>query len=143
MQLTRQSEYALKILLELASHPVGEVISSKTISERQDIPEDFLKKTIHLLALGGLVSTLRGTQGGVRLAKSAEQINIADVVAAIEGPVSINPCLVPGFICPNQEKCSINPVLARAQKAFLDELSKESLADLAGKQSASPAASSS
>lgn len=133
MQLTRQSEYALKILLELARHPFGEVISSKIISERQDIPEDFLKKTIHLLALGGLVTTQRGTQGGVRLAKSAEQINIADVVAAIEGQVSINPCLSPGYICPNQEKCSINPVLARAQQAFLNELSKESLADLAGK----------
>jgi len=142
MQLTRQSEYALKVLLELAHHPFGEVISSKIISERQDIPEDFLKKTIHLLALGGLVSTQRGTMGGVRLARSADQISIADVVTSIEGPVSINPCLSPGFICPNQEKCTINPVLARAQKAFLDELSKESLADLAGKQDLSVAAPS-
>ena len=131
MQLTRQSEYALKILLELAHHPYGEVLSSKIISERQEIPEDFLKKTIHLLALAGLVSTLRGTQGGVRLAKNAEQINIADVVTAIEGPVAINPCLSPGFTCPNQAKCTINPVLARAQQAFLEELSKESLAELA------------
>jgi len=133
LQLTRQSEYALKIILELAGHPFGEVLSSKIISERQDIPEDFLKKTIHLLALGGLVSTQRGTQGGVRLVKKAEQINIADVLTAIEGPVTINPCLAAGYNCPHQAECSISPVLARAQRAFLDELSKESLADLAQK----------
>ncbi len=133
MQLTRQSEYALKILMELAHHPYGEILSSKIISERQDIPEDFLKKTIHLLALGGLVSTQRGTQGGVRLAKQAAQIKIADVLSAIEGPVAINPCLASGFNCPHQAECSISPVLARAQRAFLEELSKESLAELAQK----------
>lgn len=133
MLLTRQTEYALKIILELAVHPYGEVISSKTISERQDIPEDFLKKTIHLLALGGLVSTQRGTQGGVRLAKGAAQINIADVLTAIEGPVAINPCLASGYNCPYQAECTISPVLRRAQQAFLAELRKESLADLAEK----------
>lgn len=130
MQLTRQSEYALRTMLELASHPFGEIISSKTISERQDIPEDFLKKTIHLLAVNSLVNTVRGTQGGVRLAKSAAEIKVSDVVEAIEGPVAINPCLASGFVCPNQATCRISPVLARAQRAFIDELSKDSLADL-------------
>jgi Rrf2 family protein len=130
MQLTRQCEYALRTMLELASHPFGEIISSKTISERQDIPEDFLKKTIHLLAVNGLVNTVRGTQGGVRLAKSAAEIKVIDVVEAIEGPVAINPCLAIGYVCPNQDTCRISPVLARAQQAFIAELSKDSLADL-------------
>lgn len=133
MQLTRQTEYALKTLLELAAHPYGEILSSKVISERQDISEDFLKKTIQLLSLSGLVSTHRGNQGGVRLAKPAEQITIADVVAAIEGPIAINPCLAPGYSCPNRATCKISPILARAQQALLSELSRESLADLVGK----------
>jgi len=130
MQLTRQCEYALRTMLELASHPYGEILSSKVISERQDIPEDFLKKTIHLLALNGLVNTVRGTQGGVRLAKAAQDIKVSDVVEAIEGPIAINPCLVSGYVCPNQPKCRISPVLARAQQAFIAELNKDSLADL-------------
>jgi Rrf2 family protein len=117
-------------MLELASHPFGEIISSKTISERQDIPEDFLKKTIHLLAVNGMVTTVRGTQGGVRLAKSAEEIKVIDVVEAIEGPVAINPCLANGYVCPNQNTCRISPILARAQQAFVAELSKDRLADL-------------
>ncbi|CFX48301.1 Transcription regulator Rrf2-like [Syntrophomonas zehnderi OL-4] len=133
MQLTRQAEYALKTLLELASHPFGEILSSKVISERQDISEDFLKKTIQLLSLSGLVVTQRGNQGGVRLAKPADQITIADVVTAIEGPIAINPCLAPGYSCPNRATCQISPILSRAQQALLAELSRESLADLAGK----------
>jgi Rrf2 family protein len=130
MELTRQTEYAIKILLELAMQPAGEVLTSKVISERRDIPEEFLKKTVQLLALGGLVVTHRGIQGGVRLAKPADTITIADVVAAIEGPFAINPCLLPGYQCKNSPKCPVRPVLARAQNAMLAELRRNTLADL-------------
>lgn len=130
MQITRQTEYAIRTLLELAKGPAGEVLQVKTISERQDIPVEFLKKTVQLLALGGLVNTRRGTQGGIMLARPAENITIADIVKAIEGPVAINLCLEPGYVCPNRDICPVSPVLARAQGAFLRELQRESLADL-------------
>lgn len=134
MELTRQTEYAIRILLELAAQPSGEVLSSKTISERQDIPEEFLKKTVQLLSINGLVVTQRGTQGGVRLAKPADKITIADVVASIEGPLAINPCLLPGYECKNSKTCVVRPVLARAQNAMLSELSQNTLADLISKE---------
>ena len=130
MQITRQTEYAIRTLLELAKGAKGEVLQVKVISERQGIPVEFLKKTVQLLALAGLVNTRRGTQGGIMLARSAEDITIADIVKAIEGPVAINVCLEPGYICPNQDVCPVSPVLARAQGAFLRELQRESLADL-------------
>ena len=130
MQLTRQSEYAVRTMLELASRPFGEIIPSKIISESQDIPEDFLKKTIQLLTLSGLLSTQRVTQGGVRLVKPPDQITIADIVTAIEGTVTINPCLAPGYVCSRRDTCPVSPILARAQNAMLQELSKETLADL-------------
>lgn len=136
MQITRQTEYAIRTLLELATLPYGEVLPSKVISERQDIPEDFLKKTIQLLSLSGLVSTQRGTQGGVRLAKPADQIKIADVLEAIEGPLAINPCLAPGYACKNKAKCSVRPILLRAQTALEKELGRETLADIAAKMQA-------
>jgi Rrf2 family protein len=135
MQFTRQTEYAVRILLELARLSYGEVLPSKVISERQDIPEDFLKKTVQLLALSGLVTTHRGTQGGVRLAKPVEQVTIADVLIAIEGPLAINPCLAPGYDCKNCKTCPVHPVFARAQRALMRELSKETLADLLQKSS--------
>jgi len=133
MQITRQAEYAIRTLLELASLSPGEVLASKVISERQEIPEDFLKKIVQLLSLSGLVVTQRGTQGGVKLAKPKDQITIADVIAAVEGPLAINPCLAPGYTCKNMKTCPVRPVLARAQKAFIAELKKETLADLLAK----------
>ena len=60
MQITRQTEYAIRTLLELAKVPKGEVLQVKLISDRQSIPVEFLKKTVQLLALAGLVSTRRG-----------------------------------------------------------------------------------
>jgi Rrf2 family protein len=108
MQITRQSEYAIRTMLELARAPEGELLSTRFISEQQDIPEDFLKKTIKLLALADLVSTQRGTGGGVRLAKPAEQITMFDIITAIEGPISLNVCLSPAYNCPNQPTCPSN-----------------------------------
>lgn len=130
MQITRQAEYAIKIMLELAKHEGKEVVSSKLIAERQGIPEDFLKKTVHLLALQGLVVTQRGVQGGVRLGKPAGEITIADIIAAVEGPLAINICLDPGYECPNKPTCAVHRVLARGQAALLRELSRETLSDL-------------
>ncbi|MEA1961885.1 MAG: Rrf2 family transcriptional regulator [Bacillota bacterium] len=133
MQITRQTEYAIRTILELARSETGELLSTRVISERQDIPEDFLKKTIQLLNYAGLVSTQRGVQGGVRLAKDPHEITLVDIITAIEGPIAINVCLAPDFQCPNRETCVISPLLARAQHAFLQELRKETLADLAAK----------
>lgn len=130
MQITRQAEYAIKIMLELASHPMGEVLSSRSIADRQDIPEDFLKKTVKLLALKGLVTTQRGVQGGVRLGKPANQVTLADVIAAVDGPLALNVCLTPGYQCPNKPVCPVSGVLMRAQNAMLDELNRQTLEDL-------------
>lgn len=130
MQITRQSEYAVKTLLELAQSPGGETLPTKEISKRQDIPEDFLKKTIQLLARGGLISTQRGAQGGIRLRVPAHEITLAHVIEAIEGPLAINPCLVTGSHCPNKSFCQIRTILERAQNSLKKELSRETLQDI-------------
>lgn len=130
MQITRQSEYALKTLLELARFPFGESLRTVEISKRQDIPEDFLKKTIQLLAKGGLITTQRGAQGGIRLNIPAHQITMAHVIETIEGKMAINPCLAEGAHCKNESFCQIRPILQRAQEAMEEELRQESLQDI-------------
>lgn len=130
MQITRQTEYAIKTLTELGKVSYGQLMSSKLISQHQDIPEDFLHKTIQILARAGLVVTQRGVQGGVRLARPLEQVTIADVIEAMEGPIAINVCLSPSFQCVNKSSCQVRKVLADAQAAMLQELRKKSLADI-------------
>jgi Rrf2 family protein len=130
MQITRQTEYAVRTLIELAKAEEGKLVPTKMISLNQNIPEVFLKKTIQLLANAGLIVTQRGTQGGIRLAVLASQITIADVFTAVEGRLAINVCLTESYPCPNKSECRVRAVLQRAQAALLAELSRESIADL-------------
>jgi len=130
MQITRQTEYAIKTLTELGLVPYGQLISNKVISQRHEIPEEFLHKTIQMLSRAGLVVTQRGVQGGVRLGRPLTEITIADVIAAMEGPIALNVCLSPGYQCPNMGSCKVREVLSSAQNAMLAELNKKSLADI-------------
>lgn len=131
MQITRQTEYAIRILLELAEAPEGSLVPARAIAERQGIPEGFLMKTVQLLARAGLVVTQRGMQGGVRMVQPPEKITIADVLTIVEGPIALNICLNPGYSCPNMPTCGVRETLARAQEALIEELNKKTLADLA------------
>lgn len=130
MQITRQTEYAIKTLIELGLVPNGQLISNKVISQRHDIPEEFLHKTIQMLSRAGLVVTQRGVQGGVRLARPLDAITIADVIEAMEGPIALNVCLSPGYFCSNMGNCKVREVLSKAQNAMMQELNQKSLADI-------------
>jgi len=129
VQITRQSEYAIKMVLELSIH-YGENVSAKTISRRQDIPEFFLKKTTQVLARAGIVQSQRGAKGGVKLLIPPEKITIADVIEAIEGKIALNVCLANGYECPNQNFCRVRNILSRAQEGLMKELRKDTFADL-------------
>jgi Rrf2 family protein len=134
MQITRQTEYAIRTMLELARAPQDEFVSTRFISEQQDIPEDFLKKTLKLLVLAGLINTQRGVKGGIALARPAGEITLVDIIEAVEGNIALNVCLASGYNCPNQPGCPVSRNLARAQQAMLNELRKESLEDMLREQ---------
>ena len=131
MQITRQTEYAIRTALELSTAPPGEFVQTKYISERHNIPEVFLKKTIQLLSRAGLVVTQRGSQGGVRLARPGKEITLADILVAIEGPLALNVCLVENYQCPNRPTCRVHRIIKRAQEALVKELTRETLEDIA------------
>ncbi len=131
MQITRQTEYAVRILIELAGVPDSKMIRSRTVAEKHQLPEKFLNKTVQILVRAGLIETRRGLRGGLRLAVPADSVTIADVLTAIEGKVAINPCLHENHYCEHKSDCRVNKILQRAQDAMVAELSKETFADLA------------
>ncbi len=131
MQITRQAEYAIRTLVEMAKYATEETLSTHVIALRQEIPADFLKKTVKLLILARLVTTQRGIKGGLRLARPAEQISLLDIITAVDGPIALNVCLAEGNNCKNKNSCSISAALASAQEAMIKELAKISLASLA------------
>jgi DNA-binding IscR family transcriptional regulator len=83
MRLTRESRYAIEALVVLADVPLGEMMEAREIAELADLPAPFLSKILRLLALGGVVRSRRGK--GYALARTPDEIALADVLRAVEG----------------------------------------------------------
>lgn len=130
LQLTNQVDYAIRAMAFLAWNEQGKWIPSNVIAEEMQISRMFLSRINMLLARAGLIHTQRGARGGVMLAKPASEINVYEVIEAIEGPVLINKCLG------NTDPCTfpLSEQLKRywqMTQDFIDEkLKGTSLADL-------------
>lgn len=90
MQVTARVDYALRAMVELsARHRAGEpAVKGLGISEAQGIPKKFMENILLDLKHDGLVRTQRGVGGGYKLARPAEEISLADVIRAVEGPLA-------------------------------------------------------
>lgn len=131
MRLTRRGEYAVRAMLELAWSSDGSLVRSHDIAERQDIPPKFLPQIVNDLARAGLIATVRGAAGGVRLARPASGISVAEIVEVAEGPLALNECLLADDVCERKERCPVAPVWGKAQQALLDVLGSTTLEQLA------------
>jgi Rrf2 family protein len=87
VKVTAKADYAVRAMTELAAAR-GELVKADLIAERQGMPRHFLDNILTELRRAGLVMTHRGAEGGSRLAKPAEEISIADVLRATEGPLA-------------------------------------------------------
>lgn len=131
MRLTRHGDYAVRVVVDLASRPAGAIVPRARIQERQDVPPAFLAKIVQALARGGLVRTHPGARGGVSLARAASAISLRDVIEAAEGPLALNRCVVAAGACPRDRGCPVHPVWVRLQRLLARELEAVSMAELA------------
>ena len=127
MQLTRYTDYSLRVLIYLAVRPEG-LVRISDIAAAYDISRNHLMKVVHQLANRGYISTFRGNQGGMRLARRPQDIRIGEVVREMGEPLQIIDCGAQP--CPILPACSLQRVLAEAQRNFLETLDRYSLADL-------------
>ena len=86
MRTTAKADYAVRAVVELAA--AGELVTAEHIAQAQRIPVNFLENILRDLRRGGIVESRRGQQGGYTLARPAEDISIADVIRAVEGPLA-------------------------------------------------------
>jgi Rrf2 family protein len=87
MRVSAKADYAVRAAVELAASPRLPV-KAEEIAERQGIPPAFLVKILHDMRLAGLIFSQRGPDGGHQLARPADEISIADVLRAVEGPLA-------------------------------------------------------
>lgn len=119
MLVTREADYAIRCVLEVARH--GRVSAAK-VAEIQGISPTFLGKIVQSLARAGILSTRRGVGGGVSLAQPLESITVLRVIEAVEGPLCLNDCVADPPQCPQIDTCPVYPFLERAQGALKEML---------------------
>jgi Rrf2 family nitric oxide-sensitive transcriptional repressor len=130
MQLTRFTDFTLRVLIYLAAHP-GRLSSIAEIARAYGISHNHLMKVVHELGKSGLVEGVRGRAGGIRLARRPEAINVGKVVRVTEDRFEMAEC----GSCVIAPACGLNRALCQAVAAFLAVLDRYTLADLAQKQS--------
>jgi Rrf2 family nitric oxide-sensitive transcriptional repressor len=134
MQLTKFSDYSLRVLMFLARHP-DEQATIRDIATAHGVSENHLMKVVQQLAKRGYVKTVRGKGGGVRLARAAAKISIGAIVREVE-PLTPAECFLPGYDgrCSLFPRCALRGALSAAQSAFLRTLDAYTLRDMMGPQ---------
>jgi Rrf2 family protein len=135
MQLSRRADYGVRLILDLAMQPQDTRSSTQEIAARQSIPLPFLAKIISQLSLAGLVVTFRGAGGGVTLARPATDINLLQVVEALDGPIALNRCLLQPGTCPREDHCPVHETWQAIQHQLATALRETSFAQLAKRES--------
>ena len=85
MRMSSQVEYGLRAMLDIAIHGTTSPVQARDIHQRQQIDEHFISQILLMLRRAGLIESLRGRQGGHRLARSPEQITLLEIIEAVEG----------------------------------------------------------
>ena len=129
--ISRQTDYACRILLHLAMHEPGGRLTAREIGAQRLIPQSLVRKIVTQLSVAGLVKTTRGSDGGIVLARPAGEISLLDVVQAMEGPVALNACVVDPQACPLMAICSVHEAWAVACATLVAGLSEATFDRLA------------
>lgn len=128
MQLTRYSDYSLRVLIFTSLQGDGERVTISDIADHFQISRNHLLKVVHHLSKLGLLNTTRGKGGGICLGKPASLIRIGDVIRQVEANLEPIDCEEPP--CPIQPVCRLKGILNQATQAYLEFLDQFTLADL-------------
>jgi len=139
--LRRNTDYALRAMVNLAGHYGQEPVSTRDIARTEDISYELACKLMQKLHNAGLVKSSMGPNGGFGLNRKPDKINLLEIIEVIQGPLSFNRCLLEGDVCPNKDNCAITVELAKLQKYIdkylrvitLDELLRSRCANKKGK----------
>ncbi|KAA6453531.1 nitric oxide-sensing transcriptional repressor NsrR [Bacillus swezeyi] len=131
MRLTNYTDYSLRVLIFLASKNSNELVNIKDIADTYSISKNHLMKVIYELGKLGYVETIRGRNGGIRLGKAPELINIGEVIRKTEDDFNLVECFnAEKNNCILSPTCGLKHVLNKALSAYLAVLDQYTLQDV-------------
>ena len=131
LRLSKKADYALMAMKHLATRPDAASASAREIAEQYDIPIELMAKVLQRLVRRGLLSSHQGTRGGYRLSRSSTAISVADIIQAIDGPLTVTACSTEAENCGQYAKCSVRDPLWRIKDRIMDALATCSLQEMA------------
>ncbi|MBI3746001.1 MAG: Rrf2 family transcriptional regulator [Chloroflexi bacterium] len=136
LELTLRGDYAVRAMLAIARRDGGAPTPSRAIATEMDIPVGFLAHVLGDLVRAGLVTGTTGRAGGYRLARPAAEIDLLQVVDAIEGDGMTGRCVLRGGACRLDGVCAVHVPFMAATEALRRELRATSLATVAARSRA-------
>ncbi len=131
MRLSHLADYAVVLMSAAARHCGAARVNAATLAQETGVPLPTAQKLVSLLTRGGLLSSSRGLGGGIRLARPAAAISLADIIEAIEGPIAMTACVDPARQdCAMEGNCRVQPHWGPINHAVRDALGGVTLASL-------------
>jgi Rrf2 family protein len=131
LKISTKGRYALRLMLDLALNDTGETIRIKDIAARQEISEKYLEQIIAVLNKAGYVKSVRGPQGGYRLARKPKDYTVGMILRLTEGSLAPVSCLDDDpNECSRQEDCVTIYIWEKLYAAINSVVDKYTLADL-------------
>ncbi len=135
MKISTKGRYALRLMLDLALNNTGEYITIKSIAGRQEISEKYLEQIISILNKAGYVKSIRGAQGGYRLAKDPTEYTVGMILRLTEGSIAPVDCLDGGLKeCSRYNGCVTREVWEELYDAIQNVVDRITLQDLVDRQ---------
>ena len=133
MRLTHLADYAVVLMTAAARRPAAARLSATELAAETGVPLPTAQKLMGLLAGAGLLSSVRGAGGGFALAKAAQDITLADIVEAVEGPIAMTVCSAHEGVsdCALDAHCRVKPHMGVVGTAIRGALGAVSLTELA------------
>jgi Rrf2 family protein len=131
MRVTAKSDYALRALIEIARRGDAGPVSAEELGRLQDIPHGFLQAILADLRRAGVLVAQRGQSGGWRMAKDADQVTVADVIRAVDGPLVSIYGLRPEAVEYNESAAVLQYVWIASRHSLRDVLEKVTVRQLA------------
>lgn len=130
MRISTKGRYGVRACLELASRYGENAIHISQIAKSRGIPENYLAQLIHILKKAGLVKSSRGARGGYVLSRPPADINVGEVVEALEGPLTPVECVEKPASCERVSVCATRVIWCQVSDSIKKTLTSVSLEDL-------------
>jgi len=130
LRITKLTDYGIVLLVQFANDEKRRSRNARTMAEATSLPLPVVSKILKSLAQGGLLSSQRGARGGYTLSRRPEDVNVAEIIDALEGPIALMECSAGPGHCNQETNCQVRDPWQRINQAILETLKHVTLREL-------------